>query len=140
MRVIVPMDGSKQSWTAFDHAVEMFGDGTLVCLRVIDPVQAGYGVGTGAAAAADDWLESQNEAAEEMFDDVREQAAQVGVDIETHVEIGRPARAIEEFAEEQEVDHIVIGSHGREGISRVLLGSVSEKVVRRSPVPVTVVR
>jgi nucleotide-binding universal stress UspA family protein len=138
MRVLVPMDGSEQSWTAFDYAVEMFGDGTVVCLRVVDPVQAGYGVGSGAAAAADEWLDAQEEAAEAMFDDVRDQADQAGVDVETITEVGRPVRTIEEFADD--CDHVVVGSHGREGISRILLGSVAEKVVRRSPVPVTVVR
>jgi len=54
--------------------------------------------------------------------------------------VGRPARAIEECAEEAAVDHVVIGSHGRDGIARILLGSVAETVVRRSPVPVTAVR
>ena len=132
------MDGSEQSWSALDHAVERFGDATIVVLRVVDPVQAGYGVGSGAAAAADEWLESQHEVAEEMFDEVHEHAEQADVDVETHVEIGRPTRVIEEFAEDS--DHVVVGSHGREGIARVLLGSVAEKVVRRSPVPVTVVR
>ena len=138
MRVLVPMDGSEQSWSAFDHAVERFGDATVVVLRVVDPVQAGYGVGSGATAAADEWLDSQHEAAEQMFEEVREQAEQAGVDVETHTEVGRPTRVIEEFAED--CDHVVVGSHGREGIARVLLGSVAEKVVRRSPVPVTVVR
>ena len=140
MQILVPMDGSEQSWTAFDHAAEMFGDETIVCLRVIDPVQSGYGVGSGAAAAADDWLDAQEEAAEEMFREVREQADQAGVTVETHTEVGSPARTIEEVAEERGVDHVVVGSHGRDGVARILLGSVSEKVVRRSPVPVTVVR
>jgi len=45
-----------------------------------------------------------------------------------------------EYAEESDVDHIVIGSHGRSGVSRILLGSVAESVVRRADMPVTVVR
>jgi nucleotide-binding universal stress UspA family protein len=44
------------------------------------------------------------------------------------------------YADENDVDHVVLGSHGRKGLTRVLLGSVAEAVVRRSPVPVTVVR
>lgn len=134
------MDGSEQSWTALDHAIARFDDATIVVLRVADPVQSGYGVGTGVTGPADDWLDAQHEAAEEMFEQVREQASQAGVDVETHVEVGRPARTIEEFAEEHGLDHVVVGSHGRDGVARILLGSVSEKVVRRSPVPVTVVR
>jgi nucleotide-binding universal stress UspA family protein len=140
MSVLVPMDGSEQSWSALEHAVERFDEATVLVLRVVDPVQAGYGVGSGATAVADDWLESQHEAAEAMFEDVRELAEQAGATVETHTAVGRPARTIEEFAEEQGLDHVVVGSHGRDGVARVLLGSVSEKVVRRSPVPVTVVR
>ncbi|MFB6177175.1 MAG: universal stress protein, partial [Halobaculum sp.] len=60
--------------------------------------------------------------------------------VETDTAVGRPASAIVEYAETNEVDHLVLGSHGRTGVSRLLLGSNAEKVVRRSPVPVTVVR
>lgn len=138
MRVLVPMDASEQSWKAFEHATERFPDATLVVLRVIDPVQAGYGIGVGAAAGAGQWLEAQKEATEELFEEVREEAAEAGVDVETRREIGRPSHTIVEVAED--CDQVVIGSHGREGVSRVLLGSVAESVVRRAPVPVTVVR
>ena len=50
------------------------------------------------------------------------------------------ARTIVEHAKDDGFDHIVMGSHGRSGVSRILLGSVAEKVVRSSTVPVTVVR
>jgi nucleotide-binding universal stress UspA family protein len=138
MRVLVPMDGSEQSWKAFEYAAEQFPEATLVVLRVIDPVHAGYGVGIGGAGGAGQWLDTQKEAAEELFEQVREEAEAAGADIETRREIGRPARTITEVA--GDCDQVVIGSHGREGVTRVLLGSVAEKVVRRSPVPVTVVR
>ena len=44
------------------------------------------------------------------------------------------------YAEENDIDHIVVGSHGRGGVSRMLLGSVAETVARRSSVPVTIIR
>lgn len=138
MRVLVPMDGSEQSWQAFDYAAEQFPEETLVCLRVIDPVQAGYGIGVGEAAAAGEWLDAQQDAAERMFEDIKERAEAANVTVETVTERGRPVRSITDVAEG--CDHVVIGSHGREGVSRILLGSVAESVIRRSPVPVTVVR
>ena len=52
----------------------------------------------------------------------------------------RPADAILDYVEANDVDHVIMGSHGRSGISRILLGSVAEIVARRSPAPVTVVR
>ncbi|MEF8809029.1 universal stress protein [Natronomonas sp.] len=138
MQVLVPMDGSKQSWKAFEHAAERFPEATLVVLRVIDPVQAGYGIGLDGGAGAGQWLDAQEEATERLFEEVRERAEAAGADVETRKEVGRPAREITDVA--AECDQVVIGSHGREGVSRILLGSVAENVVRRSPVPVTVVR
>lgn len=54
--------------------------------------------------------------------------------------VGNPAREIVSFAEDNDITEIVMGSHGRRGVSRVLLGSVAETVVRRAPTTVTVVR
>jgi len=63
-------------------------------------------------------------------------------DVEFRIEtaVGKPSREIVSFAEENDVTQIIIGSHGRKGVSRVLLGNVAENVVRRAPVTVTVVR
>ena len=57
-----------------------------------------------------------------------------------HVRAGRPADAIVDVARDWSADLIVVGSHGRSGVGRVLLGSVAESVVRRAPCPVLVVR
>jgi nucleotide-binding universal stress UspA family protein len=54
--------------------------------------------------------------------------------------VGKPAREIVSFAEENDISEIVIESHSRQGVSRVLLGNVAEKVVRRAPTTVIVVR
>lgn len=56
------------------------------------------------------------------------------------VRVGHPADAIEEVAREWRADLIVVGSHGRSGLGRVLLGSVADAVVRRAPCPVLLVR
>lgn len=57
-----------------------------------------------------------------------------------HLLHGQPAEAIVEFAEEQEVDMIIIGSHGRRGLTRLLMGSVAEHIVRHARVPVLTVK
>jgi nucleotide-binding universal stress UspA family protein len=96
--------------------------------------------GAEAFEEADDPDKSDEELAEELLEMVKAYAAKRGADIETDMLRGRPDRAIVQRAGEGEYDLIVIGSHGRDGVARVLLGSVAEKVVRRSPVPVLVVR
>lgn len=76
----------------------------------------------------------------EVVERARQTAAERGSNIETKLETGPPSQTINEYAEDHDIDHIVMGSHGRSGVSRILLGSVAESVVRRSPVPVTIIR
>jgi nucleotide-binding universal stress UspA family protein len=137
MRVLVPVDGSTPSETALDRAIELFDDAEIIALYVMDPVDGSTAWGPGSD---DEWLSSAEQRSETVLEAVAETAEAAGREVRTESIVGRPAHAIVEFVEEHGVDHVVIGSHGREGLSRVLLGSVAETVVRRAPVPVTVAR
>ncbi|MGM0404778.1 MAG: universal stress protein [Thermoplasmatota archaeon] len=75
---------------------------------------------------------------EDVLDDIEERADEVGVDIERSVKEGHPAEVIIE--ESSESDIIVIGTHGRSGFSRLLLGSTAEKVIRHAECPVMVIK
>ena len=140
--VLVPVDGSPQSDAALDHAFEQFPDAELVALTAVDPIAAGYSAAPGPDAGGypGEWIEQAHDRADGVLDDTVERAAEHDREIDTVRVTDRPARAIVDYADEEEIDHIVIGSHGRTGVTRVLLGSVAEKVVRRAPCPVTVVR
>ncbi|WP_053947168.1 universal stress protein [Halolamina sediminis] len=139
--VLVPVDGSPQSEVALDHALEQFPDDEIVALTAVDPIAAGYSAAPGAEGGyPGEWIEQANERADDILNDAVEHAAEQGHEIDTVRVTDRPARAIVDYADEEDVDHIVLGSHGRTGVTRVLLGSVAETVVRRSPCPVTVVR
>lgn len=70
---------------------------------------------------------------------IQQRAADQGKTVETGVVIGKAAPTIIEYATDHDSDHIVIGSRRRSGINRVLFGSVAEKVIRESPIPVMVV-
>lgn len=78
-------------------------------------------------------------AAEELSRFIAEHARS-GVDITARLEMGDPARTLCEIASKDGYDMIVMGTHGRTGLSRMLAGSVSESVVRHAPVPVLTVR
>ncbi|RQG95489.1 universal stress protein [Natrarchaeobius chitinivorans] len=144
--VLVPVDGSPLSIQALEFALEEYDDASIVALHVLDPSDPGYSsttevdVRTEPAYGSEEWYERAGEEEERIFDEAREAAAEYDVEITTDGVVGEPAREIVDYAEERDVDHVVMGSHGRTGITRVLLGSVAEMVVRRSPVPVTVVR
>lgn len=139
-RVLVPVDESETAERACEFVVATFPEATAVLLHVIDPAEAGYSAQAPLPSLSEEWFERERERAEKLLDDVAEWAGERGVETEQIVEIGSPSGAIVEFTEENDADHVVLGSHGREGVSRILLGSVAETVVRRSPVPVTVVR
>lgn len=140
--VLVPVDGSDPAKKAFDYVIDELVDPEITLINVINPVGAlGY--------ADEDHFDiegyrqaeaRQREMAEDLFEEFKERADGSDVDIDTEIRIGKPSRQILSFTEENDIDHIVMGSHGRTGAGRVLFGSVAEAVTRRSPVPVTIVR
>lgn len=137
-RILVPVDGSEQSTAALSYALTEFPDAEITVINVIDPIDVGYTSTVGMPGYSEEWYEDSKENAEALFEEAQEMADEYGVTLSTETDVGQPAQTVVEFAED--FDQIVMGSHGRSGVSRILLGSVAETVVRRSPVPVTVVR
>ncbi|WIV66707.1 universal stress protein [Natrialbaceae archaeon AArc-T1-2] len=138
MEVLVAYDGSQPAQKAVEHAVNEYGNEELTLLRVIE--MAGGSTGAGINLVQEKLKESREEQAADLTDELVELLTEEDVDYRTETVAGDPAREIVRFAEENDVDHVVVGSHGREGVSRVLLGSIAETVVRRAPTSVTVVR
>jgi len=135
-RILLPTDGSEGSAAAADHAIDLatrYG-ASLHVVYVVD-TELVPDSGTFNLYVA---LEGAGETAVE---DIAVRARDAGVEsVESSIEQGRPHRAILEYADEHAVDLVVMGTHGRTGIERYLLGSVAEKVVRTCPVPVLTVR
>ena len=139
-RILVPVDGSEQAHEACAFVFREFSDATLVLLHVINPAEAGYSAQASIPSFSEEWYDNEKARAEGIFDEIESDAAARDVTTERHVEVGRPTNIIVEFAEGNGIDQIVMGSHGRSGVSRILLGSVAETVVRQASVPVTVAR
>ncbi|MFU8869567.1 universal stress protein [Natronococcus sp.] len=138
-KILVPVDRSERSDRALEYAVESFPDAELTVLHVINPSSYWYGNTDGYIYSdeIESWLRRQGEA---VLEDARRTAADYDREIRTELKLGSPARTITEYAAANDIDHVVLGSHGRDGVSRILLGSVAEAVARRAPVPVTIVR
>jgi len=140
-RILVPVDGSDYAETALEFVVENTPDATVILFHVINPAEAGYSAEATVPSFSEGWYEEKQELSEELFDQLEAVADAAGVaDVERVLEVGRPTQAIVDYADEHDIDQVVMGSHGRSGMSRILLGSVAETVVRRATVPVTVVR
>jgi nucleotide-binding universal stress UspA family protein len=137
-RILVPVDGSEQAAAATAFAVENVPDAAVVLLHVINPAEAGYSAQASVPSFSEEWYEEKQAQARDRFDELAAVASDAGAEsVERVVEVGRPTKTIVEYADEHDVDQIVMGSHGRSGMSRILLGSVAEIVVRRATVPVT---
>jgi nucleotide-binding universal stress UspA family protein len=139
-RLLVAYDESPQATAALSHALSNYPDAEVTVLHVTDPREWVYVDDVGGGYYSDVAYERAQESAEELLDDAAALAAEGDVEVEAATEVGRPVDTIVSYAEEGEFDHIVMGSHGRTGLSRFLLGSVAEAVARRSPVSVTIIR
>ena len=136
-RVLVPMDDSEMAEKALRFALEAFPDAKITVLHVVGGPTPYMGEAVGLALS-DDLTTAAEQRAAPLFSRARAVAREYDSEIDTIVRLGSPSRKIVEQAER--FDLIVIGSHGRELVSRLLIGNVAETVTRRSPVPVTVVR
>ncbi|ELZ62178.1 UspA domain protein [Halorubrum hochstenium ATCC 700873] len=138
-RILVPTDGSSEGELAVCHALDLAAvhGATVRAIYVVDTARyAGMPMET-TWEGVGDLLYDDGEAA---LGTVCDLAADRDVDVETAVVEGSPSREIITQAEETGCDLVVMGTHGRGGIDRLLLGSVAEKVVRGSSVPVLTVR
>jgi nucleotide-binding universal stress UspA family protein len=137
--VLIAFDGSPLSERALTYAIENFSDATLTTIYVINPLESVIDVEAGGLPVADDWYDNAQARASKIHTTATDIAAERGSDLDTVTEVGKPAQAILEYAEDHGIDQIVIGSHGRSGIDRALLGSVAETVTRRAQIPVTII-
>lgn len=136
-RVLVAMDDSELGTRALEYAIEAHPDAEITVLHVVGEPSGMLG-GAAGIALSDDIEGAAEEQAEDVFDRAREIADEHGIEIDTTVEMGRPARAIVRRAEA--FDTVVIGSHSGSLADRLFVGNVAKTVFQRSPVPVTVVR
>ncbi|MEF8757337.1 MAG: universal stress protein [Halobacteriales archaeon] len=137
--VLIPTDGSEGAEVAVDHGVAFAEtvDADVHGLYVIDVRATVPNVDAGSQTEVHDLLEAEGDRATDYVDT---QARKAGLEVSTAVVQGTPYAQIREYVVEHDVDLIAMGTHGRTGLERYLLGSVAEKVVRTADVPVLTVR
>ncbi len=145
--ILVPTDGSDQSAQAADHALEIADrfDSTVHVLYVVDDrgsermSEAVSELSRGSPQRQE--MEQQREqAGEEVTEDIAQRAREANLDVVSEIAHGEPGDVITEYAEDNDIDLIVMGARGRSAVGKFLMGSVAGKVARHASTPVMLVR
>ncbi|MHC3437490.1 universal stress protein [Natrialbaceae archaeon A-gly3] len=133
--ILIPTDGSETANEAVKAGIDLAVDqgATVHGLCVVEPTAA-------IEAKPAQTAESERAAGEQTVTELAELAEDKGLAVITDVKVGTPDKEILEYSKTNNIDLIVMGTHGRTGIDRYLLGSVTEKVVRLSEVPVLTIQ
>jgi universal stress protein A len=142
-KVLVPIDFSDGSLEALEYAIDLARpiDAELIILFVVEP--AYYGTGADLYSGSIDpsvLLQEQQRIGAEQLSQLGRRLDQRAIRFRTLLETGTPHRIVAGVAEKQRVDLILMATHGRSGFSHLLLGSVTEKVIRSAPCPVLTLR
>ena len=136
--VLIPTDGSEREANAVEEGIKLAAavGATVHVLHVVDEFEAKIVPITGEQEAK---REEYVAYGERITGEVADVAAEAGVDAVTAVETGIAHTEIKQYARDNDIDLVVIGSRGLGGVEELLLGSTADKVIRLIDVPVTVV-
>lgn len=140
-RVLVPLDGSDLAEAALDHALGLLGtDVEIVLYQAVLPEAAGLLGRLGEEPVWTGLLTDAESDAQAYLDGVAARQRALGRRVRTVAEFGEPAAGITDFCHRERVDLVALSSHGRAGLRRWLLGSVTDELLRLAPAPLLVLR
>ncbi len=140
VKVLVAMDGSECGNRAVEHVLRLRVAGCAQDIHLLNvqmPIDSGHARMFVGHGEIERYHREEGLAALRSAREILERA---GVPCTVHVAVGHVAETVVRFAREGEFDLIVVGSHGRGGVKRLLLGSVATEVLRLSDIPTTVVK
>jgi nucleotide-binding universal stress UspA family protein len=143
--ILIPTDGSELAQNGVDHGLSLAKalGSRVTIITATEPFPVPTGGAAWGVTSADiaSYNDGREKAAEEMMAPIKATAEKMGIQADTvHVPGARAATAILETAEQLGCNLIVMASHGRRGVKRLLLGSQAAEVVSSSTVPVLVIR
>ena len=137
--VLFPTDGSDTATEAAAHAIDLADrhDATLHVLYVVDHERVSR---MAPKLGTDHIKETLQQEGERATSEIADQAANAGLETTTSLREGAPADIITSYAETVDADAVVMGTNGRTGMDRLLLGSVAERVIQTTELPVMTVK
>lgn len=137
-RILIAVDGSKTSLKAMDYVVRRKRKGERIEAYILNVQPA---ISPKAGLITRGMIEQYlNEESEKVLDKTEIKAMKRYLKADTYVEIGEPATSIIAFAQKTKCDEVVVGSRGLGSVKGVFLGSIANKVIQLSPIPVVVVK
>jgi nucleotide-binding universal stress UspA family protein len=140
VKLLVSVDGSECSDRVLDYVVKMGMDDEPIDVHLLSvqiPIDSGHARMFVSGDDVENYHRDEGEAVLKPYLDKLDAA---GITYTYHVLVGHVAPTIARFAKEQEFDKVVIGTRGRSGVARLLLGSVAQKVERLSEIPVLLIK
>jgi len=142
-KIMVPLDGSKLAECVLPHVeafVKRFKIGNVILVRVVEPERnygGEYAIDPNIIAGRESARQSS---AKDYLNEIVERLPKGDTAFQVEVMVGRVAESLAGYAENNDVDLILIATHGRSGVTRWVRGSVADKVLRSSKIPVLMVR
>jgi len=138
--ILVPIDGSELSLRALDAAIDLSGAvGASIELAYVVDLSKASMIGYGSPQCFGDCLDTLRDEGEKILQCASKYADEKGFAVRTELLQGSPCEEIVKLAARRDARWIVMGTHGRSGLSRFLVGSVAEGVLRKSRIPVLIV-
>jgi nucleotide-binding universal stress UspA family protein len=139
-KILIPIDGSDHSLRAIDVVLKRHSTGQRMEIHLLNvqlPVDSGHARMFVGEQEIRDYHQTEGLAA---LQEARNMLDRAGVHYSWHILVGHLADTIVRFASEQGFDEIIMGTHGRSALTHLLLGSIASDVIRKTELPVTLVK
>jgi nucleotide-binding universal stress UspA family protein len=143
-KIMVPLDGSELAECVLPH-VNAFIEGCnisdVMLVRVVEPAEAShYGEVSISPIILEEAVSARKAAAKNYLDQIVNRIKHEGTELQSEVLVGRVTESLIDYTEKNDIDLILIATHGRSGVTRWVRGSVADRILRSANVPVLMVR
>ena len=144
-KIMVPLDGSELAECVLPHVEDLIKGchvSNVVFVRVVEPITAPVGIGNVYIGREEsrERESTRKSAVKDYLNQIVDRLKHEGTELHSEVLVGRVADSLADYTEKNDIDLILIATHGRSGVTRWVRGSVADKILRYSNVPVLMVR